>query len=428
MRREDSLSVREDSLRERERAIQLREERLELEKEELARVRSESDEVELRWSAREKNLLERLDTFNTEKEDLMEDWKAAKERVRELEREKAELTAKLLSAESSLMTKDGEILEIARELDSAKGREGDTVVELEDGVKTSLQRIMEDVERQQVALHDLEERSAQVDERERRLVEMEEILNKEREKVRELLAEQERGRTDLQEALEELSSRTERTDELEVTVKDREAQLVLREEELATREESVRQREREMDRLTTAELAEARAEDREEELAQLQRDLEGRAQDLEGREEDLEQKLHDLRQEEVELERQKAELLMARESMLKASVGEEDVPVPAILRTPPPSEVAPSHGRSGLAMRAALMVAQSRRGEGEEAPGETAEAEMAEVTEGAEESEGELKPLARLKCKACSTVIPIYTEERPLEIVCPDCGKKGILK
>jgi chromosome segregation ATPase len=435
MRREDSVSVREDALRERERAVQLREERLELEKEELTRSRSEADELELKWSAREKNLLERLDAFNTEKEELMEEWKVAKERVRELEREKAELTAKVIAAESSLMNKDTEILEIARELDSAQGREEDAVVELDEGVKTSLQRIMEDVERQQVALHDLEERSAKVDEREKRLVELEEILSKEREKVRELLAEQEKGRTDLQEAMEELTRRTESTDELETSVKDREAQLVLREEEMAAREESVRQREREMDRLTTAELAEARAEDREEELAKLQRDLEDRTRDLEDREENLERQLHDIRDEEVELERQKSELLLARESMLKASVGEEVPPAPAILTASPPSEVASSHGRSGLARRAALMVAQSRR-EGEEGepkvPSEveapaTEEGER-EETEDAEGTDEERRPLARLKCKACSTIIPIYTEERPLEIVCPDCGKKGILK
>ena len=426
VRREDSLSVREDTVRERERAVQLREERLELEREDLARTRQEAEEVEIKWSARERNLLERLDAFNSEKEELMEDWKATKARVRELEKEKADLMARLITAEGSLMNKDGEILEIARELEAARGRGDDATVELDEGVKRSLRTITEDVERQQVALHELEQRSAKVDERERRLVELEEVLSKEREKVRELLTEQERGRTDLSEAMDDLARRSASTDELEVSVKEREAHLAAREEELAAREGSVRDRERELERLTTAELAEARAVDREEELTRLQRTMEERTGQLEAREEDLEHQLHHLREEEVELERQKAELMMAREQMLKA--GEEgQVPELAeVLTAPPPSEVAMGRARSGLAMRAALMVAQSRREGEEDVPGDEAAVGPGEGAEPGEE--GKPRVLARLKCKACGTVIPIHTEERPLEIVCPECGKKGILK
>jgi len=409
IRREDSLSVREDTLRERERAMQLREERLDLERRDLDTIKQEYQDQELKWSAREKNLLEQLETFNSEKEELMEDWRASKTRIRELEREKADLTARLIAAESSLMNKDGEILSIARDLEMAQGRGEGAVIELDKGTKTSLRRIIEDVERQQVSLHDLEVRTKKVEGRERELAELEEMVAKEREKVRELLAEQERGRLDLQEALDQLQERTEYIDKLESSVKEREASLVAREKELAARETSVRSRERDMERLTTAELAEARAEDREEELASLQRNLEGRNLELEEREEELERTHARLREQEVELERQKAELLIAREELVRAGAHPESVPeVPEVLTSPPPHELATGRARSGLAMRAALMVAQSRRDE--------------------EEEDGERKVLARLKCKGCSTVIPIYTEERPLEIVCPYCGKHGILK
>jgi len=430
MRREDSLSVREDTQRERERAVQLREERLEFEKEDLSRVREGLEDNELKWSAREKNLLDRLETFNSEKEELMEDWKASKTRVRELERGKGDLTARLIAAESSLMNKDGEILDIAKELETSLGRGEGAVVELNDGVKTSLRRIIEDVERQHVALHELEQRTAKAEERERQLVDMEEILSKERETVRELLAEQEKGRTDLQEALEDLTLRSSQIEGTEASIKDRETQLVTREEELATREDGVRKREREMDRLTTAELAEARAEDREEELTELQQTLEGRTSGLEVREEEAERKMSHLREEELELERQKAELMLVRENMLKASVEMGGIPPDAaVLSAPPPSEVAMKGARSGLAMRAALMVAQSRR-ETEEAEKAASEAVSGDGADGPEDGsvEDDRKPLARLKCKACETVIPIFTEERPLEIMCPDCGKKGILK
>jgi chromosome segregation ATPase len=415
LRREDSISIREDTLREREKATSLREERLDLEREELKRFQDEFEDIEVKWSAKEKNLLEQLATFNAEKEELMDDWKAAKDRVRELERKKADLTARLISAESSLMNKDSEILSIAQEMEAAQGRGDDAVVELDDGVKTSLRRILEDVERQHVELHDLEARSKQVDDREKELVSMEEILNNERERVRELLAEQEKGKADVQEALDEVTERVQTFEATEAAMKDREISLVTREDELATREEAVRKREREMDRVTTAELAEARAEDREEELTELQLDLEDRTSRLEMREENLEEQLTHLREEEVELERQKGELMLARENLLKASVDLEEIPPPpAILSAPSPADIATGRHRSGLAMRAALMVAQSQRKDGE----------TAEVDGPTDDR----KPLARLKCKACETVIPIFTDERPLEIICPECGKQGILK
>jgi hypothetical protein len=116
--------------------------------------------------------------------------------------------------------------------------------------------------------------------------------------------------------------------------------------------------------------------------------------------------------------------------MLMASAEMEEIPpLPEVLSMPPPSEVALNRARSGLAMRAALMVAQSRREtdeQKEEAGKATTGVGIEEPSEAAPEDER--KPLARLKCKACETVIPIYTDERPLKILCPDCGKQGILK
>jgi hypothetical protein len=73
-------------------------------------------------------------------------------------------------------------------------------------------------------------------------------------------------------------------------------------------------------------------------------------------------------------------------------------------------------------MRAALMVAQSRQKDAED--GE----EVTEAEEGDFEPGEERKVLARLRCKACETVIPIYTKERPIEIICPSCGREGVLK
>jgi chromosome segregation ATPase len=419
IRREDQLSVREDTMRERERALQIREERLELERADQNKVREDQESIELKWSAKEKNLIEQLETFNNEKEDLMEDWKAAKSRTRELEREKAEMTARLIAAESSLMAKDGEILSLAKEMEQKQGRGGDQMVELEAGVKTSMSRIMEDVKRQRDELKALDTRSSKVEARERELIEMEEILNNERERVRKLLSEQEKGRTDMQEALEQIASRSTQLEEMEVSVRDRGSTIVAREEDLASREDAVRQREREMERLTTAEDAEARAEDREEELMDLQKGLEDRTTSLEQREEELEKGWASIRGQETEFERQKGELMLARENLLKAGNELEEIRSPA--QSPIKVQEAKGVHRapSGLAMRAAEFAALSKEEEAEEVKKAAASGET--------EPDGQ-KPLARLRCKICSTVIPIFTNDRPLDIECPRCGKGGILK
>jgi chromosome segregation ATPase len=404
IRREDQLSARETTLRERERATQIREERLGLERTDLEQQREEFGDQEVKWAAKEKMLLEQLASFNNEKQELVDDWKASKKRTRELELENAELTGRLISAESSLMTKDSDILALAHEVEEAKGRPADEVgIEVADGVRVSLKRIMEDVERQRAELEEIDARSSKVEMREKELVEMEEILNSERERVRELLTEQERGQTDLKEAMDDLVSRTSKGEELDKELAERQKAVIAREEAISSREESVRQREREMERLTTAVEAEARAEDREEELTDLQKQLEERTASLEAREEELERTQTRLNEERTELERQKGELMMAREARLKTDDELEEIPPPEIPELD--EQVKWSRAPSGLAVKAAEMAA-------------------AKMTEDSEKR----KPIARLRCKVCRTVIPIYTEERPLDIACPSCGKEGILK
>ena len=39
----------------------------------------------------------------------------------------------------------------------------------------------------------------------------------------------------------------------------------------------------------------------------------------------------------------------------------------------------------------------------------------------------EQKPLKKIRCTSCKAIIPIYTEQRLLDIQCPSCGKKGRL-
>jgi DNA repair exonuclease SbcCD ATPase subunit len=163
--------------------------------------------------------------------------------------------------------------------------------------------------------------------------------------------------------------------------------------------------------LTTAEHAEARAEDREEELADLQRQLEERTSALEFREEELERSRSRMEREKEELDRQKRDLMLARENLLRA--GEELEEIPAAELTEERIARAPS----GLAKRAADMLAAA----------DVEEMDM-EDGDGDEEGAAEGRPLARLRCKVCSTIIPIHTEARPLDIVCPSCGKEGILK
>jgi DNA-directed RNA polymerase subunit RPC12/RpoP len=38
------------------------------------------------------------------------------------------------------------------------------------------------------------------------------------------------------------------------------------------------------------------------------------------------------------------------------------------------------------------------------------------------------EPLKNVRCTKCGETIPIYTEDRPLELVCPKCGFKGMLR
>jgi len=40
----------------------------------------------------------------------------------------------------------------------------------------------------------------------------------------------------------------------------------------------------------------------------------------------------------------------------------------------------------------------------------------------------EVKPLTKVRCAQCKTVIPVFKAERPLVVTCPKCGKMGTLK
>jgi hypothetical protein len=115
--------------------------------------------------------------------------------------------------------------------------------------------------------------------------------------------------------------------------------------------------------------------------------------------------LSKLAEDQGELERQKAGLMVARENLLKARGELEEAPSPE-LEVEEVDTPKWTRAPGGLAQKAAKMAA---------------------ATKAQAEKEGR-KPLARLRCKVCSTVIPIYTGERPLEIICPNCGKEGILK
>jgi|GEM_PF-6071995 len=52
------------------------------------------------------------------------------------------------------------------------------------------------------------------------------------------------------------------------------------------------------------------------------------------------------------------------------------------------------------------------------------EPEPASPMEGAPE----MKPVGKVRCSQCKTVIPLYSTKRPLEIKCTNCGKVGILR
>jgi len=40
----------------------------------------------------------------------------------------------------------------------------------------------------------------------------------------------------------------------------------------------------------------------------------------------------------------------------------------------------------------------------------------------------EMKPIGKVRCSQCKTVIPIYSTKRPLELKCIKCGKIGVLR
>jgi hypothetical protein len=52
------------------------------------------------------------------------------------------------------------------------------------------------------------------------------------------------------------------------------------------------------------------------------------------------------------------------------------------------------------------------------------EPEPASPMEGAPE----MKPVGKVRCSQCKTVIPLYSSKRPLEIKCTNCGKVGVLR
>lgn len=45
-----------------------------------------------------------------------------------------------------------------------------------------------------------------------------------------------------------------------------------------------------------------------------------------------------------------------------------------------------------------------------------------------EDEDEEKEPIKEINCPRCKGKVPIYTDERPLDIECPSCGKKGTLK
>jgi hypothetical protein len=51
-----------------------------------------------------------------------------------------------------------------------------------------------------------------------------------------------------------------------------------------------------------------------------------------------------------------------------------------------------------------------------------------EIEEELEMEETPSEPLAQVRCNQCSDIIPIYSEERPLKIQCPTCGKLGMIR
>jgi ribosomal protein S27E len=38
------------------------------------------------------------------------------------------------------------------------------------------------------------------------------------------------------------------------------------------------------------------------------------------------------------------------------------------------------------------------------------------------------EPVSKVRCPACKSIVPVYTNERPTPIECPTCGKKGMIR
>ncbi len=105
----------------------------------------------------------------------------------------------------------------------------------------------------------------------------------------------------------------------------------------------------------------------------------------------------------------------------------------------PPSPPAPQRrpgGPSGLDARGPPPAGPPRRPAPERAPGGLPPAGApppeAGQPRGAPPIAGQTipgrEPLKRIKCGNCRSVLPIYIEQRPLRILCPNCGAKGMLR
>ncbi len=425
LRHEDTLGTRETTLRERERGCQIREERLQLERKDVEVSRAQADELERRWAQRERSLLDQMAAFNAEKEELLADWKAAKKRVRDLEKEKADLTTRMLATEATVWEKDEQVANMMRQIENARAGSGqEQYIELDDGTKLTIRKVLQDMQRQRGLLGDVDERERTLAERERELEAMEEVLAKEKDRLQQLVSQQQGGAQEARRALDELESRARALDSREARVRQSEAGMSRAEAEVLERERAVREREGTLERVSTAQGAEERAVEREEELSRLLAGMEARTKALETREEQLEARSEDIEHREAELARMRREIEAGRENLLRAREAFEGVPAPALQAMP----AAEPRRRAGLARRAAEMAATAQSAPPAQAPpAQPATTATATATATVAEAPGR-SPLARVRCRVCGTVIPIYTHERPIQVICPSCGKAGEVK
>ena len=92
-------------------------------------------------------------------------------------------------------------------------------------------------------------------------------------------------------------------------------------------------------------------------------------------------------------------------------------PVAAPMAAPPPLAVAPA------AVAPAPMAPTAWAPE-PVAPAAVAPAPMAPASAPA----GTPEPFSRVRCSACKSIVPVYTNERPTPIECPNCGKQGMVR